>query len=74
MRDLAKLGFALLGCYLILAPLGHVTSSLPLISISDISPSYLITVVWWAIFALAPGAFLIFRSGHLGRLLFPELP
>ncbi len=74
MRDLAKLGFTLLGCYLALAPLAGLARSLAFHDPDDFSRllPFGVAAAWWVLFGLLPGAFLVWRGSELATLVFPD--
>ena len=75
MQDLARLGFVLLGVDIAVSPLASLFVWFRPIG-SQPESGYLqpllISVAGWAVFGLAPGAFLLVRNRRLASSLFPE--
>jgi hypothetical protein len=72
MSQLARLGFLLLGLYLILEPLGGLGTQLGFARDGNFSAEALAySAGWWAVFGLLPGVFLVLRARSIANYLFP---
>jgi len=76
MRELARLGFFLLGLYFVINPLASIGDFAKFTSQGDADfvRRLLVTLAFWVAFGLLPGSYLMARNRALAVYLFPDDP